>query len=189
MANTSQPQGDGHSIVLRQRTGDKAEITLLGADMPDAGINVGVTQRVSRTWLPGAVAPISQVLGPTQDDIKLKGRIRDDMSGTGAAIAFDIQMRKMASQGYSIDIEYGTAWSKSGLISSYNPSAHADGYLEYEITLMVDTTSDSQTSLAVAPWQKQTAGELIALVAIAKANANPLLNLARASFASSLVTF
>lgn len=185
-ADTRAARGDAQPVYLRQTGSDPLEVELAEAMLPVQGVDVPVTMRTSRQWMPGAASPVTHVLGPVEDTITLTGVVRDELSGDGAAASFDADMRFILKEGREVELEWGTAWSKVGLIESYEPTVHADGYLEYSIEYAVHTSSDPYAS-QVRPWQEQTAGELAVLVAIAQARSNALGNLARATFSSSLV--
>jgi len=79
---------DGEPVILRELGGRQREIVLEGAALPERGIASGVKQRLVKSHYPGSRKASVQMLGTSEDDIRITGRW-DDMSPFSVDEALD----------------------------------------------------------------------------------------------------
>ncbi len=159
-------------VVFTQLGGGEVRLTLQStAVVPERGVSDGVSQRTNRVWLPGAKEPVTQVLGPSQEPMRLTGVVRDELVGDGAAKFFDTRMRILAIEGYPVRLEWGSQWDKTGMVESYTPEWDDFGCLRWTVEFAVHTAPDPDGSFQYERRVQQTRAELEALVAQAKQRA------------------
>ena len=174
---------DGQPVILTQLGGDEISLTLEGVTLPEQGIEVGVKQRKTRSWLPGSSRPVTQVHGPEEEPITLTGYVRDEMAGEGAALDIDAKLRRMTKDGYTVRLEYGDQWAKEGLLETYRPTIYADGYLRYRIEFGVHESTDAEAPGKVKPVPEP---DVDSLTAAAKAASLAVMTLSRSPFPASI---
>lgn len=127
-------------VVLTQLGGSGLTVLLTGGLLPERGLSDPVSQRMSRTWLPGAEEPVTQVMGPSQDAVTLTGYARDEMAGEGAAQTLDARLRRMAREGVPVRLEWGGQLDKVVMIERYAPEWDDLGSLRWTLEVAVDVS-------------------------------------------------
>jgi hypothetical protein len=86
--------GDTPPFVIRELSGDKRAIRLVGRALPLESFELETTQRVEIEWLPGSPEGTATVLGPTEKPSQLHGEWKDKFlgqpEGSGESLPFTL---------------------------------------------------------------------------------------------------
>lgn len=73
--------GDTPPFVLRELSGDKRTVRLVGRALPHRPFELETTQRVEVEWLPGSPEGTATILGPTEKPTQITGEWKDKFLG------------------------------------------------------------------------------------------------------------
>lgn len=116
------------AVVIEQLRGQSRDpnprVELLGAYLPNRGVQTTVRQRVVKEQAPGADRPVVHVLGATLEPFTLEGTFNDAISGdTNGAAAVSATLNTMCAEGYPVrlvwTVDDTNLWEYTGFISEF----------------------------------------------------------------------
>lgn len=118
-------------------------VILAGSFMPHNSLDFGGTQQIVKEYYPGASEPSVQVLGPREDDITIKGRLKlkrfkvDDADGIrGLAESYQRQLDAIRLRGNLLRIELGE-WKRWGFLERSKFMMKTLKDIDYELSFII----------------------------------------------------
>lgn len=143
---------EGVPVVLREIAPPFRSLTLEGADLPEQGVEAGAELRVHTTRYPGGRGASAQVLGVTEGDIRLRGVFRDSDAGLqGWAMAQSSAARALLLGGGLVELSWGDALVRRGLVKSYTPSYNRVNDIAYELVFEVHEADEAAAIVLPLP--------------------------------------
>lgn len=118
----------------------KSKVSLIGNQMPYVPFVFGGEHRIEKVYYPGHPEPSTQVLGPVESDITIKGQLKDvrfkreDFFGYSQLIRDEID--RIRFSGALCRFTLGD-WQRYGFVQKTNFSVIRKSRIEYEITFTI----------------------------------------------------
>lgn len=131
----------GFSIteIINGQPRTKDQIVLNGSFMPHESVSFGGKQKIIKEYYAGSNDPSIQVLGAQEDDISIKGMLKEiklpaDLKG--AAQDYQEQLDAMRIRGNLVEIALGE-WKRYGFIESGSFKVFQKNRIGYEINFLI----------------------------------------------------
>lgn len=124
-------------IVLQELLPDLSQgqrIQLSDHSLPESGIVEARELTLEQTWFPGGDAVDSQILGLTDEDLKLSGLLRDQWSSPGFAAAARRQLLELQARRNAVWLSWGDTWGRLMQLRRVEFSHEVQG-MRYTLTL------------------------------------------------------
>lgn len=147
---------DGLPVILRELTGQRREVVFEASAVPAGGFDVGGTLRTVRTHYPGTRVASTQVMGTEEDDIELRGVLRDSWTGVdGGAEATVAALRAIFLARRYCELAWGESLVRRGYLKRLVATPHRDGVWDFRIVFEV-AESDEAEFVSTASSRKAT---------------------------------
>jgi hypothetical protein len=143
---------EGAPLVLRETFPPFTTLTLEGGELPEQAMEAGAELRVVTTRYPGGRGASAQVMGVTEGDITLHGVFRDVERGQqGWALAQHNAARALLLGGRIVELSWGDAVVRRGLVRGYTPSFNRVNDIGYQIVFEVHEADEAVAVVLPTP--------------------------------------
>lgn len=132
---------NGESVLLREVEGDqRIEIEFSGSLLPGRGVKVGGEQHLATRHYPGNMRrAATQVMGPREDPIELRGVLRDAWIGaSGGALEVMQRIDLVRRRGRYCELAWGEVFVVRGYVRRADFPIQRDDDIEYQLEFQVD---------------------------------------------------
>lgn len=135
---------DEYPVDIEEIEGEeRLLVTLKGASLPTRGVTVPTEQRSVVVRYPGASAPTTQVMGITEGDITLSGRLIDALTRSGEAIETSDLLRRLVRRRRRCKLQWGVTLVRTGYVTAFRPQLYDAGLIDWELVFQVETAADA----------------------------------------------
>jgi hypothetical protein len=139
---------------------DALGVVLAGAAIPTRGVAAASTIRHHTVRYPGSARPTRHIMGITDEDIRLAGRLHDGLLGRGEAARIVATLQQMLRRARRCALMWGSVLVREGHIGAFTPSWYDDGFVDWELTFLVDRVDTAAEAAAPAPAPPEIATSL-----------------------------
>ncbi len=154
LASFAKDAADGQPVTIEEQTAPFRVITLAGRDRPEAPVTVSSNQRLIQTRYPGTRRASKQVMGTGEDDIVLRGWLRDPLSILNLQTLNDgrtvggpergVAEIRGVLQGLGLcKLVWGQSIVRYGTVSQAVVEYYRQHKIRYEITFSVDCADEA----------------------------------------------
>lgn len=132
---------NGESVFLREVEGDhQIEVEFSGSLLPGRGVEIGGEQHLATRHYPGNMRrAATQVMGPREDPIELRGVLRDAWIGAGGGALEAMQrIDLIRRRGRYCELAWGEVFVVRGYLRRAKFPIQRDDDIEYQIEFQVD---------------------------------------------------
>ncbi|MCI0347514.1 MAG: hypothetical protein L0221_19085 [Chloroflexi bacterium] len=155
---------DGQAVVITELEGDGRIVQLAETELPEQGVVVGGELRSVVTHYPGSSKPSTQIMGTKEDDIELRGWLRDRWTGLdGGAMEQVRALRNLRIGQRYCELAWGEGLVVRGYVRRVEHEIVSEHAIRYRVVFQVDEADESEV-LAVPFEPAETAFDLVALL-------------------------
>lgn len=135
---------NGESVFIREIEGEsRLEAELGNSTLPEKGLTLGGEQRLVTSHYPGSNRAFTQVMGPREEAIELRGKLRDAWIGqAGGARATMRLLDALRRRGRYCELSWGSTFVVRGFVQAAKFPISRDDDIDYELTFQVDESPD-----------------------------------------------
>jgi len=149
---------DGQPVIIRELGGELRTVTLEGPDLPERGLEVGVSLRQTTTRYPNGATSV-QLHGSEEEPIELRCTFSDSLTGIDEGAISQVEtLRSILLGQQPVEFSWGALLVRRGYLLRVTPRYVRESLIECAIEVL-PVESDEPFYLAT-PYQRTTASDV-----------------------------